>query len=57
MINVHVILEMIDFEPNDEDAEELEKYLNYELNGIESEYGRIPKYFRNLLKRVKEILR
>ena len=56
MINVHVILEMIDFEPNDEDAEELEKYLNYELNGIESEYGRIPKYFRNLLKRVKEIL-
>jgi len=57
MINIRVLLDAIDFEPNDEDAEYLHKYLNYELNGIEYEDRfRIPKYFRNLLIYVKTIL-
>jgi hypothetical protein len=57
MINIRVLLDAIDFEPNDEDAEHLHKYLNYELNGIEYDDNfKIKKYFRNLLIYVKTIL-
>ena len=54
MINIHSLLEEIDFQPCDEDECDLIKYLNYELNGIESVYEkRIPKYFKNLLRQIK----
>jgi hypothetical protein len=57
MININSILDAIDFEPNDDDAEYLHKYLNYELNGIEYEDSfRIPKYFRMMLIHLKSIL-
>jgi hypothetical protein len=57
MINILVLLEMIDFQPEDRDEGDLHKYLNYELNGIECEYeNKIPKFFKNLLKQVKELL-
>jgi hypothetical protein len=52
-----MLLEMIDFEPNDEDRCDLIRYLNYELNGIEEEYeNKIPKYFKNMVRYIKELL-
>jgi hypothetical protein len=56
MINILVLLEAIDFQPNDDDENDLHKYLNYELNGIEYKYKRPPKYFKNLLVFLKSIL-
>ena len=57
MINIHAVLEMIDFEPNDEDRCDLIRYLNYELNGIEEEYeNKIPKYFKNMVIYIKKLL-
>ena len=57
MINILVLLEAIDFQPCDDDENDLHKYLNYELNGIgEEPIKRIPKYFRNLLRNLKSIL-
>jgi hypothetical protein len=57
MININSLLEMIDFEPNDEDRCDLIRYLNYELNGIEEEYeNKIPKYFKNMLKHIKSFI-
>ena len=56
MINIHFLLQAIDFIPNDEDESDLHKYLNYELNGVECEYeNKLPKYFKNLLKYVRSI--
>jgi hypothetical protein len=57
MINIEILLNSIDFEPNDDDEINLYKYLNRELNGIEYEDRfRIPKHFRNLLIYLKSIL-
>ena len=57
MINILTLLEMIDFQPCDEDENNLFKYLNYELNGIDYEDNfRIKKYFKNLLITLKSIL-
>lgn len=57
MINIGALLNTIDFEPNDEDADDLHKYLNYELNGIDYEDSfRIPKHFRNLLIYLKSLI-
>ena len=57
MINIISLLEMIDFEVCDDDASDLYKYLNYEINGIESVYdNKIPKYFKNMLKHLKSLI-
>lgn len=58
MINILILLEAIDFEPCDEDADDLHKYLNKELNGIDGEMDNRPKkYFKNLLKYIKTIIK
>jgi len=57
MLNILILLEAIDFQPCEDDENDLHKYLNYELNGIEYDYKkRIPKYFKNLLINIKSIL-
>lgn len=57
MINILFLLEAIDFQPNEDDENDLCKYLNYELNGIEYDDNfKIKKYFRNLLKYLKTII-
>jgi hypothetical protein len=57
MINILFLLEAIDFEPPEEDEEELHCYLNRELNGVECNLERrIPKYWRNMVIYLKSIL-
>lgn len=57
MINIQLLMQAIDFEPNSDDENNLHKYLNREINGIEYEDSfRIPKYFRWLLIQIKSIL-
>jgi len=57
MININALLEMIDFEVCDDDANDLHKYLNYEINGIEYEDSfKIKKYFKNMLKHLKSLI-
>jgi hypothetical protein len=57
MINILTLLEMVDFQPCEDDEYNLHNYLNYELNGIEYEDKfRVPKYFKNLCKYIKSIL-
>jgi len=57
MINILILLEAVDFQPNDDDEEDLHKYLNREINGIEYDDNfKIKKYFRNLLKQLKSLI-
>jgi hypothetical protein len=56
MINILTLLEMVDFQPNDDDEYDLHNYLNYELNGIGEYNKRVPKYFKNLCNYIKSIL-
>jgi len=57
MINILILLEAVDFQPNDDDEQDLHKYLNREINGIEYDDNfKIKKYFRNLLKQLKSLI-
>lgn len=56
MINILTLLDMVDFQPCDDDEQDLINYLNYELNGIEYEYKRPKKYFKNLLIYLKTFI-
>jgi len=56
MINILTLLEMVDFQPNEDDEHDLINYLNYELNGIEYDYKRPKKYFKNLLIFLKSLI-